>query len=313
MPLLSIIVPCYNEEEMLPIFIDELKKELDKIEIDKELIFINDGSRDRTLSVLKTIQEENDNLVTVINLSRNFGKESAMLAGMEESHGDYVVIMDADLQDPPALLNKMLERLEDEYCDSVATYRVTRKGEPVIRSFFARKFYKMINKISDTKIVDGARDYRMMKRSMVDSILAMPEYHRFSKGIFSWVGYHTEFIEFENVERAAGETSWSFWGLFKYAIEGIIAFTTAPLRISTFMGVIFSFLSFLMLILIIVRRILFGDPVDGWASTVSIVIFIGAVQMLSIGIMGEYLAKTYMESKRRPNYFIRNIYKKEDK
>lgn len=302
---LSIIVPCYNEEKSLPFFFDETNKHIMMDNLEVEYICVNDGSKDGTLDVLKDLKEINPS-ITILDFSRNFGKEAALLAGLKEASGDLVVIMDADLQDPPYLLPNMIKIINDEGYDSVATYRVDRKGEPPIRSFFARSFYKLINKISDVEIMDGARDYRMMTRPMVEAILSLSEYHRFSKGIFAWVGFKTKYLAFENVERVAGETKWSFWKLFKYAIEGIVAFTTVPLRIATFFGFFISFLAFLYMIFVFVKAMLFGDPVQGYPSMMVIILFLGGIQMLSLGILGEYLSKTYMEIKRRPNYIIRN-------
>jgi glucosyltransferase len=307
MKLLSIIVPCYNEEPAIRLFYDVLKREVMTLNCKIEYIFVNDGSKDNTLEELKKIKNENsETSFKIINFSRNFGKEAGILAGLKESTGDYVVLMDADLQDPPYLLKSMLNEIVANGYDSVATYRVDRKGEPPIRSFFARQFYKLINKISDVDIVDGARDYRMMTRVMVDSIISLSEYHRFSKGIFAWVGFKTKFLEFENVERIAGETKWSFWKLVKYAIEGIIAFTTAPLRIAIYFGFIVSFLAFIYMIFVIIKAMLYGDPVAGYPSMLTIILFLGGIQLLSIGVLGEYLAKTYMEVKNRPNYIVKD-------
>lgn len=303
---LSIIVPCYNEEKSLPYFFIEANKHALKTNLEIEYICVNDGSKDRTLDVL--IEHKKGFNLSIIDFSRNFGKESAILAGLQASTGDYVVIMDADLQDPPYLLPEMVNALTSEGYDSVATYRVDRKGEPKIRSFFARNFYKLINRISDVDIVDGARDYRMMKRSMVDAILSLNEYHRFSKGIFAWVGFKTKLLPFENVERVAGETKWSFWKLFKYAIEGIVAFTTVPLRISILFGLMVSVLAFLYMIYVFVKAMLFGDPVAGYPSMMVIILFLGGIQLLSIGVLGEYMSKTYMEVKHRPNYIVKNKY-----
>ncbi len=303
---LSIIVPCYNEETSLPYFFTETQSHASKTNLDVEYICINDGSKDQTLNTL--LKFKNELNLTIIDFSRNFGKESAILAGLQEAKGDYIVIMDADLQDPPFLLPEMVNALRLEGYDSVATYRVDRKGEPKIRSFFARNFYKLINRISDVDIVDGARDYRMMKRSMVDAILSLNEYHRFSKGIFAWVGFKTKLLPFENVERVAGETKWSFWKLFKYAIEGIVAFTTVPLRISILFGLMVSVLAFLYMIYVFVKAMLFGDPVAGYPSMMVIILFLGGIQLLSIGVLGEYMSKTYMEVKHRPNYIVKNKY-----
>ena len=308
MKKITIVVPCYNEEKAIILFFEEVLNVLKGLNNLSELIFVNDGSRDNTLNVLKKIKNDNPNLdIKVIDFSRNFGKEAGILAGLSHSSGDYVVIMDADMQDPPSLLPKMIELLETEDIDSVATYRVDRKGEPIIRSVFARKFYQLINKISDVEIVDGSRDYRMMTRKMVDSILELTEYHRFSKGIFVWVGFKTKYLEFENIERIAGETKWSFWKLFKYAIEGIVAFTTFPLRISTFFWMTMSLFSFLYMSFVALKALFFGDPVAGYPSMMVIILFLGGIQLLSLGILGEYVAKTYMEVKKRPNYIIRNI------
>ena len=299
----SLIVPCYNEQESLPVFYEEMMKIVKKMSCQYELIFINDGSKDRTLSILKEFSAENDN-VTYISFSRNFGKEAAMYAGFSNADADYVAVMDADMQDPPALLPQMVKILETEDYDSVATRRVSRDGEPPIRSWFARKFYQLINKISDADIVDGARDFRLMKREMVDAIVAMGEYNRFSKGIFGWIGFKTYWLPFKNVERVAGETKWNFWKLFKYAIDGIINFSEAPLSIASWAGIGMTFIAFIMMVIVIVRRLCFGDPVAGWASTMCVIIFIGAIQLFSMGIMGQYIAKIYNEAKHRPHYIV---------
>ena len=301
---LSLIIPCYNEEESLPYIYEELVKvseELSSYEI--EYLFINDGSKDRTLSVLKSLSQK-DKRVKYYSFSRNFGKESAMYAGFVNAHGDYIAVMDADLQDPPSLLPQMISILESGEYDSVATRRVSRQGEPPIRSFFAHQFYKLINKISDADIVDGARDFRLMKREMVDAILRMSEYNRFSKGIFGWIGFRTYWLPYENVERIAGETKWNFWGLVKYAIDGIINFSQVPLSLASYGGVFMTFISFIAVIFVIIRRLIFGDPVSGWASLVCIITFIGGVQLFCMGIIGQYLSKTYLESKHRPHYII---------
>ncbi|MEG0577964.1 MAG: glycosyltransferase family 2 protein, partial [Bacilli bacterium] len=261
-----------------------------------------------TLEECLKLYEAHKDIVKVIDFSRNFGKEGGLLAGLEYAKGDYITVMDADLQDPPSFLPVMFKTMEDKGVDIVGTRRISRKGEPPIRSFFARQFYKLINKFSDVEIVDGARDYRLMTRQVVDEILRLKEYHRFSKGIFSWVGFKTEYLEYENVERVAGETSWSFWKLLVYAIEGIIAFTVAPLRIATFFGLFISFFAFASMIFVMVRAALFGDPVSGWPSMVTIMLFLGGIQLIALGIIGEYLSKTYMEVKRRPNYIVRKIY-----
>lgn len=302
---ISVIVPCYNEEEALPYFYDAIINTAEQMnDFDFEFIFVNDGSKDRTLELSKQFAKK-DPRVKYVSFSRNFGKEAAIYAGLENSTGDYCVLMDADLQDPPALLPEMMEAIQKEGYDSAATRRVTRKGEPPIRSFFARMFYKIINKISDADIVDGARDYRLMKRDMVNTILDMKEYNRFSKGIFGWIGYDTKWIEFENVERVAGETKWSFWKLFKYSLEGITAFSIAPLQIASIFGILFSLVAFVMIIVIIIRTLVFGDPVSGWPSLVCIIMLIGGVQLLSIGILGQYLSKTYLETKKRPIYIAK--------
>lgn len=306
--LLTIITPCYNEEEAVNYFYDEVIKALKKIDLDYEILFVNDGSKDKTLEKCLELKKRN-NKIKIINFSRNFGKEAAMLAGLRESKGDYVVIMDTDLQDPPSLLPEMLEYVQSGEYDSVATYRVSRKGEPPIRSFFARMFYKLINKMVDVEIVDGARDYRLMNRTMVNAILELGEYHRFSKGIFSWVGFKTKYLEYENVERVAGETKWSFWKLFKYAIDGIVGFTTVPLRLATIVGALVSLFGFIYMIYIVFKAVFFGDPVAGFPSLIVIITLLGGIQLLFLGIIGEYLAKTYMESKKRPVYIIKEIIK----
>ena len=298
MKKISLVVPCYNEQEVINLFYKEMqktKKEFDKVQF--EIIFVNDGSKDNTLNLLRKLAENDD--VRYISFSRNFGKEAAMYAGLEASTGDYVAIMDADLQDPPALLHEMYEILESGEYDSVATRRVSRKGEPVIRSY-----YKIINKISKTEIVDGARDYRLMTRQMVDSVLSLKEYNRFSKGIFSWVGYRTKWLEYENIERAAGETKWSFFKLFLYSLESIVAFSTVPLSIASVMGILFCFIAFILILGIVIRTLAFGDPTSGWPSMVCIMFFIGGIQLLCLGIMGQYLSKTYLEVKHRPIYIV---------
>ena len=303
MKKISLVVPCYNEEETVNLFYDEIQKiKSDFKGVSFEMLFVNDGSSDKTLEILRKLSSKDD--VRYISFSRNFGKEAAMYAGLEAATGDYVAIMDADLQDPPALLHEMYEILESGEYDSVATRRVTRKGEPIIRSFFARLYYKIINKISKTEIVDGARDFRLMTRQMVNSVLSLKEYNRFSKGIFSWVGYRTKWLEYENTPRVAGETKWSFWKLFLYSLDSIVAFSTVPLSIASVMGILFCFVAFLIIIFIIVRTIMFGDPTSGWPSMVCIMFFIGGVQLLCVGIMGQYLSKAYLEVKRRPIYII---------
>ena len=301
---ISVVVPCYNEQESILLFYEEINKVSEEMEQEFEFIFVNDGSSDHTLDCMKALSEK-DARVKYVSFSRNFGKEAAIHAGFSKAEGDYIVMMDADLQDPPSLLPEMLSYMEAGY-DSVATRRVTRKGEPPIRSFFARMFYKIINKISNVDIVDGARDYRLMTAQMKDAILAMPEYNRFSKGIFGWVGFRTKWLEYENVERVAGETKWNFWKLFLYSIEGIIAFSTAPLVLSSVFGMLFCILSFALIVFIIVRTILFGDPVAGWPSLVCIMFFIGGIQLFCHGITGQYLSKTYLETKNRPKYIIKD-------
>ena len=301
--LCSCIVPCFNEEEVIPLYYEEMQKvrKQEEGKIDFEIIFIDDGSKDKTLEVIKKLSEQ-DECIHYVSFSRNFGKEAAMYAGFEHANGEYVVTMDVDLQDPPHLIPEMIRSIEEEGYDSVATRRVTRKGEPPIRSFFARRFYGLINKISDADIVDGARDFRMMKRDMVNAILSMPEYNRFTKGIFGWVGFKTKWIEFENVERAAGETKWSFWKLFRYALEGIIAFSTVPLTIVSLIGVIVCIIAFLFLLFVVIRAAIFGDPVAGWPSLICVISFLSGIQLLGIGVVGMYLSKTYLETKKRPIY-----------
>ena len=304
MDFITLIIPCYNEQESLPLLCPELVKVAEQMSGQKfEFLFVNDGSKDRTLELLKELAQK-DPRVKYISFSRNFGKEAAMYAGLENAKGDYVAFMDADMQDPPSLLPQMYHAVTEEGYDSAATRRVTRKGEPPIRSFFARMFYKIMNKISDTDIVDGARDFRLMNRKFVNALLQMKEYNRFSKGLFGWVGYKTKWIEFENVERVAGETKWSFWSLFKYSIEGILAFTTAPLVIASVIGILLCILAFVFIIFIIIRKLCFNNSVDGWASMVCIISMLGGVQLFAIGILGQYLAKLYLEIKNRPIYLI---------
>ena len=295
--MISIIVPCYNEQEALPLFHKEATRILQEIGEEYELLFVNDGSKDETLKELKALSEK-DSHVIYLSFSRNFGKEAAMYAGFCNAKGDYIAVMDADLQDPPALLPEMLKILKTGEYDSVATRRVSREGEPIIRSWFARRFYSIMNRISESDIVDGARDFRLMKKSMVEAIVAMGEYNRFSKGLFGWVGFRTYWMPYENVERVAGETKWNFWKLFKYAIDGIINFSHVPLSIASWFGTTMTFFSFLALAVIIIRRLIFGDPVAGWASIICVVIFIGGIQLLCLGIMGQYISKTYLETKQ---------------
>lgn len=305
MDTISLIIPCYNEEQALPYLYEELSKVARKMQEQLfEFIFVNDGSKDKTLQVIKSLREK-DVRVHYTSFSRNFGKESAIYAGLKAAKGDYVALLDADLQDPPSLVEEMYQSLKREDFDCVATRRVDRKGEPRMRSFFATRFYKLINKISDTEIVDGARDFRLMTRQMVDSILEMGEYNRFSKGIFGWVGFNTKWIAFENRERVAGQTKWSFIGLFLYSLEGIIAFSTRPLLIASFFGILFCIIAFFMICVIITKTLIWDDPVAGYPSTICIIFFIGGIQLFCLGILGQYLSKTYLETKRRPIYIIR--------
>lgn len=302
--LISIVVPCYNEEKTVPYFyaeITKITKEMPKLEF--EFLFIDDGSNDKTMDILKKYNLK-DRRVKYISFSRNFGKEAALYAGLEHSKGDYVVTMDADLQDPPYLLPLMYDYISDGF-DCVATRRVNRKGEPPIRSFFAKQFYKIINKLSKVEMVDGARDYRFMTRKMVNAVLQLKEYNRYSKGLFSFVGFKTKWIEFENVERVAGETKWSFWKLFIYALEGIIGFSTTPLMIAAIFGLLFCLLSFILIIVIIVKTLIYSDPVSGWPSTICIMFFVSGIQLFCTGIIGAYLSKTYLETKHRPIYIVK--------
>lgn len=317
MPLISLVVPCYNEEESIQIFQSEAERVLSAMQAEYgtsddpmafEVIYVDDGSSDGTLSVLQGIVESqhvNGMQVGYISFSRNFGKEAAIIAGLDASHGEYVATMDADMQDPPALLPKMYGMLVNGDADNVATRRVTRKGEPPIRSFFARMFYKIMNRFSETEIMDGARDYRLMDRRMVNAICSLREKNRFSKGIFGWVGFKTEWLEYKNVERAAGETKWSFFSLFAYSMEGIVAFSTKPLHIASIGGFLFCLMAFVLLVVIVVRTLAFGDPVSGWPSLACLILFMGGIQMLCLGIFGQYLAKGYLESKERPIYIVR--------
>lgn len=308
MDFLSIVVPCFNEEEAIPIFYREVLKTLKKLEnsLSFELIFIDDGSEDKTLDKLRELNKK-DNRVKFVSFSRNFGKEAALYAGIRKSKGNFVAVMDVDLQDPPELILDMYNELSksDTMYDCVATKRVSRTGESKIRSFFAKKFYSLINKISKTEIVDGARDYRLMSRKMVEAILSLKEYSRFSKGIFSWVGFKTKWIPYENVERVAGKTSWSFWGLFWYALEGIIGFSTVPLAVSSVLGFILCVIAFFLILIIVVKTLIFGDRAVGYPSLMCAIIFIGGVQLLCTGILGQYLSKTYLETKKRPIYIVK--------
>lgn len=301
----SIVVPMYNEQESLGILYQELNRVTDTIkDYEFEYLFVNDGSKDNTLQEIQKLAAA-DERVHYVSFSRNFGKEAALYAGLSNADGDYIATMDADLQDPPSLLPQMLAMIEGQDCDNVATRRVNRKGEPPIRSFFARCFYKLMRRLSNIDIADGARDYRLMSRAMVDSILSVSEYNRFSKGIFAWVGYETKWLEFENVERSAGETKWSFWKLVRYSIDGIINFSNTPLQISSYLGMILTIVSFIAIIVEVIRALVFGDPVAGWPSLVCIITFIGGIELFCMGIMGQYIAKTYMEVKRRPHYIIK--------
>ncbi|MBQ4300105.1 MAG: glycosyltransferase family 2 protein [Lachnospiraceae bacterium] len=311
--LLTLVVPSYNEEEAIPLFYEEaLRVEKELTDIDIEYLFVDDGSRDETMRVVKELNAR-DLRVHYVSFSRNFGKEAAIYAGLENAAGDYVAILDADLQDPPSLLPEMLEAVEKEGYDCVGSRRVTRKGEPPIRSFFARCFYKLMGKISSSEVVDGARDFQLMNRKVVNAILAMGEYNRFSKGIFGWVGFKKKWLEYENVERAAGETKWSFWKLFVYALDGIVAFSTAPLVIASFIGMLFCVVAFIAIIFIIIRTVIFGDPTSGWPSMVCIIMLVSGIQLLCIGILGQYLAKTYLETKKRPLYLVEEAVLANDK
>lgn len=302
--MISLIVPCYNEEKALPHFWREVSAVMVKMNyLDFEVIFVNDGSKDGTLELLRGLAKE-DRRAKYLSFSRNFGKEAAMYAGLQHAAGDYAAVMDADLQDPPALLEEMYRAVTQEGYDSAATRRVTRRGEPPVRSFFARMFYRLINKMADVEIVDGARDFRLMNRKFLNALLELKEYNRFSKGLFGWVGFKTKWIEFENVERVAGETKWSFWKLFLYSIEGIVAFTTVPLTLASIVGFILCLVALCSTVFIVVRKLLFGDPVSGWASTASIITFIGGIQLFFMGIFGQYLAKAYTEIKNRPIYIV---------
>jgi glycosyltransferase involved in cell wall biosynthesis len=319
-PLISVCVPCHNEQESLPIFVDALTEVAQQMNqkdhgVSFELILVDDGSADKTLEVMRKLHEEQDPLLPIrwTSFSRNFGKEAGIYAGLKMAKGDYVTTMDADMQDPPSLLPRMYGMLaHDNTYDCVATRRVDREGEPPIRSFFARMFYRLINRMSDTEFVDGARDFRLMRRRMVDAVLSMGEYNRFSKGIFSWVGFETCWIAYENVERAAGNTSWSFWGLLKYSIDGIVGFTTAPLAWASIAGAFFSVLALIFLLVVVIRALFFGDPVSGWPSTMSVILLLGGINLLVLGIMGQYLSKTYLETKARPLFIVRETSDEED-
>ena len=305
MALITIVVPCYNEEQALPLFYQEITRVAQEMApVDFEFLFVDDGSKDNTLPVLRSLAEA-DKRVRFLSFSRNFGKEAGMLAGLQHAKGDFVALMDADLQDPPSLLPELYHAVTQEGYDCAATRRTTRQGEPPIRSFFARQFYRLINRISDADIVDGARDYRLMRRSVVNAILSLGEYNRFSKGIFGWVGFKTKWVPSENVERVAGETKWSFWKLFRYSLEGIVGFSTVPLAMASVLGVVLCLAAAVAILVIVVKTLLFGDPVGGWPSMMCAILFLGGVQLLSIGILGQYLAKTYLETKKRPVYLVR--------
>ena len=306
--ILSVVVPCYNEEDVINLFYEKTKKVLEEqgkiYGLDWEIWFIDDGSRDQTLEIAKILRLK-DERVHYLSFSRNFGKEAAIYAGLKSAWGDYVVTMDADLQDPPELLDEMLWAVISEGYDCVATRRSSRKGEPIIRSFFARMFYRILNRMSKTGVVDGARDYRLMTRQVVDSILEMKEYNRFTKGIYEWVGFKTKYLEYENVERAAGQTKWSFWKLFKYSLEGIVAFSTTPLVFASVGGILLCAISFVVILMLVIRALAYGDPVPGWPSLACIMIFVGGLQLFSNGVLGMYLSKTYLESKNRPIYLTK--------
>ena len=313
---ISIVVPCFNEEAALPLFYEELertRKILDQADI--EYIFIDDGSKDQTLNVIKELAKKDKERVRYLSFSRNFGKEAALYAGLQHATGDYIAVMDADLQDPPELLPEMLSLLREKTYDCIGTRRVTRDGEPLVRSFFAKQFYKWMNRISDTEFIDGARDYRLMTKRMVEAVLSVSEVNRFSKGIFSWVGFDTHYLSYNNKERIAGETSWSFWGLFNYSLDAIIDFSDLPLTFASFVGLLSFFVSILFLIFIVIRALIFGDPTAGWPSLVTITLAIGGLQLFCLGIVGKYLGKTYLETKKRPLYIVKetNQVNKEDK
>ena len=303
--IISIVVPCHNEEEMVPIFHKEITAVSEQLpDAVFEMIFVNDGSKDATLAELKRLASL-DERVHYLSFSRNFGKEAAMVAGLRHATGNYVAVMDADLQDPPAMLVEMVALIRTGEYDCIGTKRLDRKGEPPIRSFFARQFYQLINRISDTEIVDGARDFRLMTRQMVDAVLEMTEYNRFSKGIFSWVGFETKYLSYENQERVAGKTTWSFWSLFKYSLDGIVAFSEAPLAIAAFTGFLSFAVAILAALILTVRTLVFGNATSGWTSLIVIILGMGGLQLLCLGILGKYLGKTFMETKRRPLYILK--------
>ena len=305
MDKISIIVPCWNEEAALPIYYKEMSRIIGQMDTDVELIFVDDGSADKTLEEMKKLHEI-DARCRYLSFSRNFGKEAAIYAGLTHAEGDYIAVMDVDLQDPPTLLPEMYEILQEDGYDNVATKRVTRTGEPRIRSFLSESFYKFVNAISKTEIVDGARDYRLMKRKMVQAVLEMSEYNRFSKGIFGWVGFRTKWLQYDNIERSAGKTKWSMWKLFKYSVEGITGFSVAPLSLASVVGVLFCVLSFIMIAVIVIRTLVWGDPVSGWPSLACIIFMVSGVQLLCTGIVGEYLSKTYLETKKRPIFILKD-------
>lgn len=303
--MISVIVPCFNEEEAIPYFYDAMEKVRKEMGDQFEYIFVNDGSKDRTLTVLRQLSGQ-DRAVRYLSFSRNFGKEAALYAGLQAAQGDLITVMDVDLQDPPEMLMEMKAMLDgNPDLDCVGTRRVSRDGEPPIRSFFAKLFYKLMNKISQVEVVDGARDFRLMRRHMVDAILSVSEYNRFSKGIFAWVGFETEYLPYENVERVAGETSWSFWKLFSYSIEGIINFSDTPLNIASFTGFFTFLLSLVLMVFVVIKTLVFGDPTIGWPSTICIILFLGGLQLMTIGILGKYLAKVFLETKKRPIYIVK--------
>lgn len=303
--MLSIIVPCYNEEATLPLFVEAVEQVNQEMQQRLEYIFINDGSKDQTLQVMKNLYHQSPDKVRFISFSRNFGKEAALYAGLQAARGEFITVMDADLQDPPELLPEMLRLLKTKDYDCIGTRRINREGEPAIRSLFAKLFYRLVNKIGQTEMVDGARDFRLMTRQMVDAILELTEYNRFSKGIFSWVGFKTKYLEFENRERVAGETSWSFWSLFRYSIDGIVNFSEAPLNLASIVGALSCVGSGIALLFIVVRALLFGDQTSGWPSMVSIMLFVGGLQLLCLGIIGKYIGKIFMETKKRPLYLVK--------
>lgn len=303
--MISVIVPCFNEEEAIPYFYDAMEKVRKEMGEQFEYIFVNDGSKDRTLTVLRQLSGQ-DRAVRYLSFSRNFGKEAALYAGLQAAQGELVTVMDVDLQDPPKMLMEMKAMLDgNPDLDCVGTRRVSRDGEPPIRSFFAKLFYKLMNKISQVEVVDGARDFRLMRRHMVDAILSVSEYNRFSKGIFAWVGFETEYLPYENVERVAGETSWSFWKLLSYSIEGIINFSDTPLNIASYTGFFTFLLSLVLMVFVVLKTLVFGDPTIGWPSTICIILFLGGLQLMTIGILGKYLAKVFLETKKRPIYIVK--------